>query len=392
MKKLAFLCAVTLTFGAAPMDDDALYMERYQRAEAARKSGSLGSIYDVMAPLRSADPLVPLQAKSGPSPISADVIDEAAAYVAPRKTSAFLILHEGEIVHESYYGDTKKETPLVAKSLAKPLSVIAVGRAIKEGHIKSLDQPASDFFIEWKGTPKETISVRHLLTMRSGLKRQSPYTGPEDVMRKAYLHPRHIEIILAYYPLIHPPGTRYEYANVNGELIAPLIERATGEHYEDWVSDQILQPLGAQGGEIWLNRVGGTAHSGCCSTLPAHSWVTLALLVMQDGVWEGARLLPEGYTKQMRTPTAENPFVGMGVYNGARYAEYRGAQNPDYGGGTYHSAPYTASDIILFDGNGNQVIYMLPSQNLIIARFGSWPDKALGWDNAFLPNLISPTQ
>ncbi|MEM6682933.1 MAG: serine hydrolase domain-containing protein, partial [Pseudomonadota bacterium] len=386
---LCLATAASLSACMTPLDEEALYLKRYERGEAARETRDFNSIYDTMAPLRAANPVIPLERGSlVESPLNQDIIDAAIAYAAPRNSEALLILHEGKLVSETYFGDTRDDTPLVAKSLAKPLSVIAVGRAIQLGYIASLDQPMSDFFTEWQGTPKQAILVRHLLDMRSGLKRQSRYSGPEDVMRKAYLHPRHDEIIIADYPLINPPGTRYEYANANAELVAPLIERATGSKYEDWVADQVLQPLGARGGEIWLNRPGGTAHAGCCSSLPAMSWVKLAQLVLSDGQWRGTSFLPSGFTDEMRTPTAQNPFVGMAVYNGATYAKYRGAQNPDTGTGTLHSEPYATPDVMLFDGNGNQVIYMIPSEQLIIARFGDTPAKDLGWDNAKLPNLL----
>lgn len=370
-----------------PLEEEALYLDRYERAEEARARQAFGEIYDTMVPIRGAKTPSPLP-QSQAATLSPEALEAAFDYAASRNTSAMLVLQGGNVIRSEYYGDTAPESLLVAKSLAKPLGVIAIGRAIEQGFIQSLDQPASDFFTEWKGTPKEAILIRHLLDMRSGLKRQSRYSGPEDVMRRAYLHPRHDEIILSDYPLTHTPGTRYDYSNANSELVAPLIERATGERYEAWVSAQVLEPLKAGGGEIWLNRPGGTAHAGCCMSLPAATWIKLALLIMSDGAWEGEQLLPPGFVTQMKAPTAQNPYTGMGIYNGQTYTRYRGAQNPDQGGGTLHSAPYDADDLVLFDGNGNQVIYMIPSQGLLIARFGNWPNPKSDWDNAYLPNLL----
>ncbi|MEM7570888.1 MAG: serine hydrolase domain-containing protein [Pseudomonadota bacterium] len=383
-----FFCLFCCLSAQAQTDpDEALYLERYARAEEARKTRNFMSIYDVLARVEGAKRLRELPAADG-QPIAKTTLDDARAYVAKRNTKAFIIVKDGEVVLADYFGETDAYTPLVAKSLAKPLAVIAVGRALEKGFIPSLNEPAATYFEPWRGTPKEAITVYHLLSMRSGLKRQSRYTGPEDVMRKAYLHPRHDEIIIAEYPLTHTPGTRYDYSNANGDLIAPLITRATGGRYYHWISNEILGPLSAAGGSIWLNRRGGMAHSGCCILLPAMTWVKLAMLVEQEGVWNGKQLLSRSFVEAMRTPTPENPFVGMAVYNGKNYAKYRGATNPDLGGGTFHSEPYAADDILLFDGNGNQVIYIIPSQNLIIARFGDTPAKELGWDNAFLPNLI----
>lgn len=390
--KNAPLAAVALAFlscnAPAPLDDEAVYMERYERAENAVAGQTLSHTYDTLAPVIGADAPTPLPAAQTQR-INETALDEAFAYAAGRNTSAMAVLQGGAVVRAQYFQGTNSQTPIVGKSLAKPLAVLAVGAAIKQGHIDGLDQPASDFITEWKGTPKEGILIRHLLQMRSGLKRQSAYSGPEDVMRRAYLHPRHDEIIINDYPLTDAPGTRYDYSNANGELIAPLITRATGARYETWIGEQILQPLGAPGGEVWVNRPGGMAHSGCCIMLPAQSWIKLALLIMNDGVWDGARILPAGFAQDMAQPTPQNPYAGMGIYNGRPFTPYRGAQNPDQKKWeTFHSAPYLAQDLLLFDGNDNQVIYMVPSQDLVIARFGNRPPKELAWDNAFLPNVI----
>ena len=80
----------------------------------------------------------------------------------------------------------------------------------------------------------------------------------------------------------------------------------------------------------------------------------------------------------------------MGVYIGQPYVEYRGFLNPEIPfGRSFHSEPYVDEDLFLFDGNSNQVIYIVPSKQLIVLRVGNTPPKDPVWDNAFLPNTIS---
>ena len=208
-------------------------------------------------------------------------------------------------------------------------------------------------------------------------------------MNRAYLHPRHDEVLINDYPLTHEPGSRYEYSNANAELIAPLIERATGAEYEDWVSQEVLAPLGAPGGQVWMNREGGTAHAGCCWLLPAETWLRLAILLINDGAINGRRLLPDDFVRKMSTATPQNPHAGMGVYVAGHYVKGRGAANPDRDvGETLHSEPYLAHDLFLFDGNSNQVIYIVPSARLVVARLGSRPPAGAEWDNAYLINTV----
>jgi CubicO group peptidase (beta-lactamase class C family) len=225
--------------------------------------------------------------------------------------------------------------------------------------------------------------------MRSGLLPQGFSPNPADILNRAYLHPRHDEVIINDYPMTHVPGDRYEYSNANSELIAPVIERATGMRYGAYLSEALLRPIGAMGGQIWVNRDGGMAHSGCCLLLPAESWVRMAMLIMADGQWQGEQLLPEGYANAMRTPTVQNPYYGMGVWVAGRYIEKRGFAHPSIAYGKVdHSEPYLDKDIVLFDGNSNQVVYMIPSQNMIILRTGQRPPEDKPWDNTVLPNLL----
>lgn len=268
--------------------------------------------------------------------------------------------------------------------------MITTGRAIEAGFIESLDQSVADFIIEWRGTDKADITVRHLLGMRTGLLPQGASKGPNDVLNRAYLPPRHDEVIIHEYPLVNPPGSRYDYSNANSEIVSILISRATGLPYQDWLEEQVLNPLGMAGGKIWLNREDGVAHSGCCVGLPSESYLKLAVLVLQKGQWDGKQFLSEAFVTEMATPTTQNIHAGMGLYLGKEYKKFRGAAHPDIDfGRTLHSEPYIDRDIILFDGNGHQVAYIMPSRNIVIMRLGKRPEKDIIWDNAYMPNLVA---
>jgi CubicO group peptidase (beta-lactamase class C family) len=372
-------------------DVEALYQERFQRLLRESVGGGGLAGYD---PLTQLDGAESYQAFTV-DPAAADWLDEntrteLSNYLEPRNTQAFLVWHSGELVMAEYFGDNNADSLVISRSLAKPLSVIAIGRALQRGFIESLDQPAAEFISEWRGTDKSVITIRQILQMRSGLEPQRPSLDPDDIMTVAYLHPYHTEFIINDYPLVTEPGTRYDYSNANGELVALLIERITGQRYEDWLSREVLGPIGAKGGSIWLNRIAGTAHSGCCALLPAETWLRLSILLMNDGTGpSGEALLPDGYVQAMGVATPQNPHAGMGVYVAGQYIENRGAANPDVSiGRNYHSEPYLDKDLFLFDGNGNQVSYHIPRHDLIIMRVGTAPPKDVQWDNAFLPNTV----
>lgn len=376
-------------------EDEALYLKRFQQLQQSFMSG-LG--LEAYAPLETVagDPKTrPLPAVgAGQGSIDPAALQQARDYAAKNNSSALIVWRKGRVEAAEYFKGMQPADSFASRSLAKPMTAVAVGRAIALGKIRSLDQPVADFVPEWRTDPRRSkILVRHLLDMRSGFLPQAPATSAEDILNRAYLHPRHDEIIINDYPVVDEPGSRYEYNNATSEMVAVLIERATGVRYGQFLAREVLQRIGAPGGTIWINREGGVAHAGCCLMLPPESWVRLAVLLLQDGRWEGRRLLPEGYVAAMRTGSAQNPWYGLGVYVGGKYIARRGFANParePEGRRVLHSEPYLADDVFLFDGNANQVVYVIPSEQLVVLRVGDNPPRAPGqeWDNAFLPNTV----
>lgn len=402
--KTSYLCSliallVSLTAAAAPetpqapTDDEAVYQARFAKLFASFRAGLGLETYDPLEAVPGADHYQPLP-RVVQSSIDPAALQEARDYASANRSSAFLVWRDGALEEASYFGDNKAETLLTSRSLAKPVTAIAVGRAIAIGKIRSLDQPVADFIPEWRDDERRRlILVRHLLDMRSGFLPQSASADPAHILNRAYLHPRHEEIIIREYPVVDVPGSRYEYNNASAEMVAVLIERATGRRYAEFISSEVLRPIGAPGGNVWVNRPAGMAHSGCCLMLPAEAWLRLGILLAVDGVWEGQRLLPEGYVTEMRRATAENPYYGLGVYVAGEYTPRRGFAHPEREADSrkvLHSEPYLAADLFLFDGNANQVVYIIPSERLVILRMGDNPPRGAGgeWDNTVLPNTV----
>jgi len=393
----AALTMGALTAAAAPYsaEDEALYRERFQKLQDSFVTGLGLEEYDPLEPVPGDAGYRPLPIKPAQSrSIDDTALNQARDYAARNRSTSLLIWRGEGLEHESHFGSTTAEQLQASRSLAKPMTAIAVGRAIALGKIRSLDQPVADFITEWRGLPrKSTLRVRHLLDMRSGMLPQSPETNIEHILNRAYLHPRHDDILLKEYPFVDEPGSRYEYSNATSELVALLIERATGMRYAQFLSQQVLQPIGASGGTIWVNRPGGLAHSGCCLMLTAESWIRLGVLLMNDGHWQGRRLLPRGYVREMTGGTAENTYYGLGVYVAGEYTRRRGflnpAREPD-ARRVLHGEPYLARDLYLFDGNSNQVLYIVPSARLVVLRLGAQPPRSPNaeWDNAVLPNTL----
>jgi CubicO group peptidase (beta-lactamase class C family) len=377
-------------------EETRLYASRFALMASGGTGGDATALYDVREAVPgAARPKRFALATPAQRTISDAALAAANTYAGANNSNALLVWRAGKLELEAYYGNHTATSQTVSRSLAKPVTASAIGRAIALGKIKSLDQPVVDFIPEWRTDPRRSrILVRHLLDMRSGFLRQAIATSADDVLNRAYLHPRHVEVIVTEYPVPDEPGSVYEYNNATSELVALVIERATGRRYAEFVSTEVLKPIGASGGDLWVNRTGGTGHSGCCLMVPATTWLNLAKLYMDDGKVGRQQLLPAGFVAQMRQGTAQNPYYGLGVYLPGPYTQRRGAFNPQTVRGvrgTLHSQPYLADDMFMFDGNANQIVYIIPSQQMIIVRTGNSPPRGAGvpeWDNSFLPNTL----
>lgn len=373
--------------------DETVYQQRFERLFTAFRTGIGVDLYEPLEALGGARDYRPLPVQPNLS-IPQRTLSAARDYARLNNSTALLIWHDGALIESAYFKGADAAALLPSRSLSKPMTAVAVGRALALGYLDSLDQAVADFIVEWRGDARRAqITVRHLLDMRAGFLPQATTTDPAHILNRAYLHPRHEELIIREYPVVDEPGSRYEYNNASSELVAVVIERATGRRYAEFVSTEVLEPLGAAGGSVWLNREGGTAHSGCCMLLPAESWLRVALLLLDDGRWQGRELLPPGYVAEMKRGTLQNPYYGLGIYVAGDYTRRRGFAHPereDESRKVLHSEPYLADDVFLFDGNANQVAFIIPSERLVVLRMGDNPPRGPEgeWDNSFLPNLL----
>jgi len=390
----AGLACLGLTSGCSPAPIEtaagAPFTETYEQRLERYFANPGNYPYSPMEPVVGARAFTP-PAQAGPraAMLSAESLQAAQDYAIRSNATAFMVWHNGHIAAQHFGEGIGAATPLVSKSLSKPLSAIVIGRAIELGHIASLDQKIGTILPELAGKPKGEILVRHLLDMRSGLLDQNFDTDPASPWNMAYLSLDHGSYIIDHYPLIDEPGSRYAYSNAVGDFVALVVERATGRRWAEFLGTEVLAPIGAVGGEIWVNRPGGLAHSGCCMTMPAESYLRLGALLAQDGAWDGERLLPEGFVAEMATGTPQNPNYGLGVWLGEPYREHRGfgavgAPGPQI----FQSEPFLDPGLFLFDGNGSQTVHVSPANGLVVLRMGPNPPAELGWDNAYLANTL----
>ena len=395
LKWLGVLLLVVLAVAAVAWAANAAYMQRYLRmaVSQARGESQRADWYEPVDIVPGADNLAPLPLAAQRS-VSNAALAAADGYARATKSQGLLVWQGGKLQGAHYYGGFRRDELIASKSMAKMVVGIAIGRAIALGHIKGLDQPVSDFITEWRGTDKQAPTIRQFLQNSSGISRFS-YNDfkPWSQTMREYLSDRHEDILIKETRADYAPGGEYDYSMITSDVLAIVIERATGMRYADFLGTALLAPIGAAGGTVYVNRPGGLAHSGCCLMLPAESFVRIGVLMAHDGVWEGKRLLPDYWVKATVTPSPANPKWGLHMWIGSpcvkRLRWFPVRSQPV---GVLHSECYLADDLFLFDGSGNQAMWIVPSKDLVVLRFGPPPTRRPGlpgeFDNSRLPNTI----
>ena len=213
-----------------------------------------------------------------------------------RAMQSALLLVDGQVVGERYAPGHDHESLGTSWSVAKSFYSAAIGVAIDEGDIESLEQRASDFLTEWLGTNKENITIRQILEMRSGL-------GDGDIFPAAdqtqfALNQRRIAT----------PGTRFIYSNPNSQLFEPLLRRATGLDAHDWLT---RKPIGVDPSAVgfWVDPTTTQPLTYCCLDMRPDDFARFGLLYLNGGAWNGEQIVSEGYVAQ--SLAAQSAYYGF---------------------------------------------------------------------------------
>ncbi|MEM1021670.1 MAG: serine hydrolase, partial [Pseudomonadota bacterium] len=237
----------------------------------------------------------------------ARAVDTAFSSPPDTFTAAFLVVHKGKIIAERYRDGVDARTQLPSWSMGKTLAALLIGRLIHMGRL-SLDEPAP--IAAWKNDARRDITLRNLLQMSSGL--DFTATWAQDYVPDMG-YPDHSLIyggaIDSYQlalsrPLAHPPGTLGAYKNGDTLSLGYLIQQACaemGEAYLPWPQKALFDPLGIDHFVLEPDPYGNLLLSGFNYGTARH-WATFGQLLLQDGIWAGERLLPEGYVDFLMTP------------------------------------------------------------------------------------------
>jgi len=266
-------------------------------------------------------------------------------------TASFLVIHRDSILYEQYFGDYKADFTPNIFSAAKSLVSMAIGVLVKEGKIKSLDEPASMYVPELAEKKYPYITIRNLLQMTSGLGFDENYKNPFGYQAKVYYGKNLRESTLAF-DAAKQPGEEWFYSGGNTVLLALIVEKASGMRLANYFSEKIWQQIGAEADAWWtVDAVDGIERSSCCFYAVTRDLARLGKLFLHGGQWNGKEIIPEWYVQESVTPVMVPDADGEPVMH-------------------YGYQWWLGPDFFQAQGMLGQYIIVVPDEELIIVRTG----------------------
>jgi CubicO group peptidase (beta-lactamase class C family) len=234
------------------------------------------------------------------------------AFMVANRMSGVLAIKDGRVVLERYALGRKPEDRWETFSVAKSVTSTLIGAAIKDGHIKSLNDPVTDYIPELKGGGYDGVTIRQLVTMTSGVRWNEDYTDPKSDVAVSSNWPGEpgMEPLVSYMrrlPREAEPGTRFVYKTGETDLAGILLARAVGEPISQYLSDKIWRPVGMERDAVWMTDRGGLERGGCCLAFTLRDYGRLALFIAGGGVIQGRSILPDGWLADATTNQVPPP-------------------------------------------------------------------------------------
>ncbi len=317
-------------------------------------------------PLGDAAPPAP-----GPAAIEA-AIDRAfqepqAGSGRVRRTTAVVVAYDGRLLAERYAPGYGPNTAMLSWSMAKSVLAALVGIAVGEGHL-TLDAPAP--VPEWaaEGDPRRAITLDQLLRMSSGLGFDEHYGAINDVSRMLFTEPD-TGAFAARSPLVAEPDTVWSYSSGTSNIVSRMLRGLAGDDLGRLVLSARERLFDAAGmtSAFFEPDASGSFIGSSFAFMTARDWARFGELHRNDGVWNGQRILPEGWVRYVTTPTPKAPEGRYGAH------WWLNAGEPtDPGRRPWPSLP---TDTYAALGHSGQYVLVVPSAKLVVVRLGlSEPD------------------
>jgi CubicO group peptidase (beta-lactamase class C family) len=301
---------------------------------------------------------------AGPSlepTLGAEAVDE---FIAAQNIAGLIVLQDGRVRLERYARGFAPDQRWTSFSVAKSLTSSLVGAAVRDGFIKSLDDPVIRYVPELAGTAYDGVTVRQVLTMSSGVRWNEDYRDPTSDVAQMFSTPpaEGLDVTISYLrklPREAEPGTRWNYNTAETNLIGVILSRAVGRPIARYASEKIWKPYGMEADAYWQLDERGHEIAGCCLSARLRDYARIGQFMLDDGKAGGRQVLPAGWVTEATRMQQSFPGGRAGY------------------GYQWWTSPYGYAARGIF----GQTIWIDPKRRLVIAALSAWPsatDRELG--------------
>ncbi|WP_300526791.1 serine hydrolase [Maricaulis sp.] len=291
-------------------------------------------------------------------------------WLSESDSTGLMVLHNGEVVHEEYLLGSTPETLHTSWSVGKSFVATLIAMALHEGRIDNLDQNAEVFAPQLAGSPFGETSLRHLLMMSAGVDFNEDYSAPDSDIRRLFLGAniwgRNIDSMVTEIERDREPGEDLHYVSANTQVLSAVARGVYDAPLARVVEDKIWRPIGMTSDANWNQNLpgeNGIAIGYCCLNATLEDYARFGQFYLQDGVWNGERLVPEGWVDMATRPNAD--------FQEPDYAE---APYPLRGYGLHFWVPEGYDGEYFMAGVYGQYVWVDTRRNIVIARTAADPE------------------
>ena len=301
------------------------------------------------------------------APIAKALVDDHAYNGTP---FAFVVLHEGKVVAERYREGLSARTRLLSWSMAKSFTNALAGIMSGDGLV---DIYAPTGIPEWQGDDRAAITLNDLMQMQSGLQWNEDYGNRSDV--NLMLHrEQDMGLYAINKPLEHKPGTFWYYSSGSTNIVMRYLRGkfASDAEFLRYYRERLFAPLGIRNA-VFEPDISGTPVGSSYLYITAREFASFGQLYLDDGVFQGRRILPEGWVQYTVTP-ASGSNDGYGSFFWLNKDKFW---------------PDVPEDMYNCQGHDGQEVFIIPSKDLVVVTLGysPKPDRVVDW-NALLKDII----
>ena len=300
--------------------------------------------------------------------------DTLTRMLAELETVAVVVIRNDSLLYEKYWGGYSDSSFSNSFSMAKSITSLLMGVAIKEGKIKSVGERVGNYLPEFREGLAAELTIKDLLTMSSGSNWDESYSNPLSVTTESY-YGSNLYKTATGVKIMKKPGTYHSYKSGDTELLGLIIEKVTGRSLSDYASEKLWRPLGAEQPALWsMDQEKGNEKAFCCFNSNARDFARIGQLMLDSGKWKGNAIIDSDYYLQSITACNIPDEEGLPC----EYYGYQWWIRPAYAGVFY------ARGIL------GQYIIVIPSKKMKMVRLGHRPsDQRINGAPAEIDALIN---